>query len=210
MNSMGKDAVLTLDWLANFAKVEVVSVFLELKAAYPTDKIYWEYLKKRYPRVRFEKVIDVQEMSEVLTPRFQSPLYCNYVLNNCEYTEFDFKKYCEELRVKFGCDYISLGTSKYEGMGRALFLRRVGLLYEKTKTIYPIGLMNQRQVFDLLKGMTTKLNPSYKYCSESHDTATWFKMRNAFVVHPEFKRTVYKLYPLLALDEYRYTRLFKK
>jgi len=210
LNSLGKDATLTLDWLNNYAKVDVVSVFFELRCAYPTDKKYWEYLKRQYPRTKFVKVPNLIELSEISQQKFQSPLFINYVINNQEYDEFHFKKACEELRVQYKCDYICLGTSKYEGMGRAIFLKRVGLLHEERRTIYPIGLMNQKQVYSLLKQMKTKLNPSYKLTSESHDTATYFKMRNAFIAFPEFQRTVFEHFPLLLLDKYRYEVLFGK
>lgn len=209
LNSLGKDAALTLDWLNNYAKCsQIVSVFFKFEAGYPTDQKYWNYLKKKYPNTHFVEVIGVTEINEKMAGMFQTPLFINYVLNNQEYEEFDFKKCCEELRVKYNCDYICSGISKYEGMGRALYLRKVGLLDEKHKMIFPIGLMNQAQVIGLIKKLGLRINPSYRYASESHDSASYFKMRNAFICEPEFKKTVYKHYPMLALDEYRFEVLF--
>lgn len=210
LNSMGKDAVLCLEWLQNYAKVETVSLFFELKAAkHPDDDRYWEYLKRRYPRVKFVKTIDVAEMSEVLGGMFQSPTFINYVINNQEFYEFSMGKVAEEYRLKFGCDYICRGVSCYEGMGRALYLRRQGLLDEKRKLIHPIGLMKQAQVIGALKGSGVKLHPSYRTADSSYDSASYFKMRAGFVAKPEFKKTVYAGYPLLALDEYRYEVMYE-
>lgn len=213
MNSMGKDAVLCLDWLNNYcdSSVQIVSVFFELKAAkYPTDDAYWKYLKEKYPRTKFVKVLDITEMTEILAGMFQSPLFTNYVINNQEFEGFNGEKAAEELRVQYGCDYICRGISCYEGMGRAIYLRRVGLLDEGRKQIFPIGLMKQAQVVGLLKKVGVKLNPSYKFADSSYDSASYFKMRTAFIGRPDFKKTVYKHYPLLCLDEYRFEVLFGK
>lgn len=205
LNSLGKDAIVCLDWLNNYAKLsKIISVYFELESGYPTDKKYLNYLKKQYPKTQFISLPNPVELNEILLPMFQTPLFINYVINNCEFEEFSFIKIAEETRQKYGLDYLCSGMSCYEGMGRAMYFRRAGLLCEKKKTIYPIGLMKQKQIFKILKNIKTKLNPSYKFSTDSFDTPTYFKMRSAFIAKPNFKKQVYKKFPLLALDEYRY------
>lgn len=210
LNSLGKDAVLCLDWLNNYAHCNVVSVFFKFDATFPGEEKYFEYLKKQYPRTRFLTEVSAVELTEKLQGMLQSPIFQNYVINHQDFDEFSQEKIAQELREKYECDYICSGFSKYEGMGRALYLRRVGLLNEKRKYIYPIGLMTQAQVYSLLKSIKTKLNPSYKYASESFDSASYFKMRSALICNKEYKAKMYKHYPMLALDEYRWEVLFGK
>lgn len=211
LNSLGKDAALCLEWLNKYAVCsEIISVWFAPQAKHPDDLRYWKYQQRKYPKTRFLMVPNLIEMNDKMEGRFQSPLFINYVVNNQDYLEFDFKKACEELRVTQGMDYICSGLAKYEGMGRALYLRRVGLLDAKNKKIFPMGLMDQKQVFSLIKATGIKLHPSYKITPESHDTASYFKMRNAFVTDRRFEREIFRHYPLMALDRYRYEVLFKK
>src|SRR5574343_493005 len=202
LNSLGKDAVLCLDWLNNYARCgEIVSLLLQYDACYPTDEKYIAYLKRRYPKTKFVVHRSVTEINDRMARMLQSPLYVNYVVNNAEFESFNEKKVIEEYRVDYGMDLICSGISCYEGMGRAIYLRRTGLLDQSRKTIYPIGLMKQSQVKALLKASGEKLNPSYKASSESHDSATYFKMRYSFITNTKHKEIMYKHYPLLALDE---------
>lgn len=193
----------------NFAGAsEIVSVYHQLSAEYPGEAKYIAYLRARFPRMKLVIVPGIPDLNERCQGMMQSPLVINYVINNCEYDEFSMSRFNEEMRVKYGCEYVCSGISCYEGMGRALYLRRVGLCDEKKKMIYPIGLMKQDQVLDLLKRTGVKLHPSYKLSPESHDTASYFRMRAAFVAKPEYRREVLKHHPMVALDEYRYEVLF--
>jgi hypothetical protein len=211
LNSLGKDAVICLEWLNNYAHCsKIISVYFRMVANHPDDDRYLAYLRKRYPRTQFVERLSVVEMNEVLSLRYQSPLKINYVINPQEFEEFNTKAAYQAVRKEYDCDYLCSGLSCYEGMGRAMYMRRVGLCDEKIHTIFPMGLMKYRQVLDLIKKTGVKLHPSYKFHSESHDTATYFKMRNSFTVSPEHKRRVYKLYPILALDRYRWEVLMKR
>jgi len=210
LNSLGKDALVTLHWLNIATTCErIVSVYFAHQAGYPTDKKYLAYLKKRYPKTEFMEVVSIPEINEKMSGMLQSPLVLNHSIYGQEYEEFSFKKACEELRVKYGLDYICSGIACYEGMGRAIYLRKVGLLDESRKMIFPIGLMKQKQIQGMLKKIGTKLNPSYKFASESFDSASYFKMRYALQANPEYKKIVYDHYPMMALDEYRFEVLMK-
>lgn len=210
LNSLGKDAVLTLHWLNVATKAEkIVSVYFAHQAGYPTDKKYLEYLKKRYPKTEFIEVVSIPEINEKMSGMLQSPLVLNHSIYSQEYDEFSFKKACEELRIKYGLDFICSGISCYEGMGRALYLRRVGLMDTDRKMIFPIGLMKQKQVLEMLKRIGTKLNPSYKFASESFDSASYFKMRYALQANPKYKEIIFEHYPMMALDQYRFEVLMK-
>jgi hypothetical protein len=209
LNSLGKDAILTLEWLVKFAHcAEIVSVHYASDTPFPTDEGYWKYLKRRYPTVRFIKAAPVWQINDRMDGYFQSPLWINYVMANQDFWNFNVKQAHEDLRLQLGMDYICSGLSCYEGMGRAMYLRRVGLLHSEMHTIYPIGLMKLAQVTDLIKKLKLPLNPSYKLSPESYDTASYWRMRNGFIARPEFRETVYKLFPLVALDEFRCEVLF--
>lgn len=209
LNSLGKDAALCLEWLAYFAKPKkIVSLHFKLANAFPTDELYKNYFMRRYPMVEFIEAPALVDISDISQGQFQTPITINYACNNLEFEEFSIAKSAEEYRRKLNIDLICEGISCYEGMGRAMYLRRVGLLDEKKHKIYPIGLMKQKQVIELIKLTKVKLNPSYKFAESSFDTPSYFKMRMGFLAKPEFKEIVYKNYPLLALDEYRYIKLF--
>ena len=209
LNSLGKDAVITLEWLNNFAQpAEIVSCYYKLEAGYVDDAKYWSYLKKRYPKTKFVTELSPMEMNEKMLGMLQSPVFINHITNNQEFTEFNSEKIRYETLKKYGCDFICSGISCYEGMGRALYIRKVGLMDEKRKMIFPIGLMKQKQVTDLIKATGIKLNPSYKFAPESFDSASYFKMRTALIAKPEYRKIMMKHYPMLALDEYRFEVLF--
>lgn len=209
LNSYGKDAILVLEWLNNFASPsEVVSCHFELNAPFVTDDIYLKYLKKRYPKTRFVSETSPFEMNEKMLGMHQSPVYVNHIINTQEYDSFDSDMVRDETRIKYGCDYLASGMACYEGMGRALYFKRVGLLDEKRKSIFPIGLMKQRQVIDLLKKSGVKLNPSYKFAEGSFDSASYFKMRQAMIARPDYRDLIIKHHPMMVLDEYRFEVLF--
>lgn len=209
LNSLGKDAILCLEWLYNFAKVpKIISCYLKLEAGHPLDNLYLEYLKKRYPNVLFVEEINHIELGMKAEGRYQTPIFNNYVSAHQEFEEFSSEDYREQLRLKYGCDYICSGMSKYEGMGRAIFLKRHGLLHKNM--IYPIGLFTKNQVVALLKGSGVKIHPSYREASGSHDDPTYYKMRNSFLVHEKHQQTMFEHYPMLELDKYRYEVLFGK
>ena len=208
LNSLGKDAALTLEWLNHYAaNCNIISVFFRLKSGPPSDQGYIDYLKRRYPRTVFIEQLGVPELNEILEGKFQSPIYLNYVINHLDYEHFSFKRICEDMRKNMKADYLCSGMSCYEGMGRAMYLRRVGLLDEKNKTIYPIGLMKQAQVMEAIRSSGLKLNPSYKFASESHDTPNYYKMRRAFIARPEFEKQVARVFPMIALDKYRWEKM---
>lgn len=211
LNSLGKDAILTLEWLVSYAKTEVVSLYLTFESSHPGDEPYLRYLKKRYPHVRFIATQGTDEMNEILgSGMFQSPLYMNYVANNQEFAGFNKSKIIEEIRIQNQCDYIASGISCYETMGRALYLKKNGLLSEKKKEIYPIGLMKKKQVIQAIVGSGIRLHPCYRYSTDSYDTASWYKMRLGCIADQKFYEKVLKKFPLLALDRYRYEVLFEK
>lgn len=211
LNSLGKDSVLCLHWLSKFAKPKrIVSLYCRIDAAYPTDDKYLEFLKQKYQNVEFIEATNAFEMSDVITGVYQDPAIVNHVLNNSEYYDFDHKTQVEQIRQKYNLDYLCSGVSKYEGMGRAIFLNRNGLVHEKTKTIFPIGLMSKEQVIKLLKDLNIGLNPCYKTGPRTYDHPSFYKMKLAFDCLPEYKKIMFNKYPLLRLDEYRFERLFNE
>lgn len=202
LNSLGKDSIACLEWLANFASCEVVSVLFDRIAKHPDDDRYFDYLCTRYPNVRFIKEPNAWEMSELAIGTFQSPVRMLTELSAWEHYAFDYKDQAEAVRVEQACDFMCIGMSKYESVARATNFYRKGLVIDNT--IFPIGLMTKAQVLSIVTNSGTKLHPCYKFTKGTFDKPSYYKMRMAFRAQPEYKATMFKMYPLLALDEYRY------
>ena len=211
LNSLGKDAVLCLEWLNKFAEPgKIVSLMYKFDASWPDDEKYLNYLKKRYPKTIFVSEISPLEINDKMTGVFQSPVTLNHILNKQDYDEFSLDKLKEDHLVKYGCELFCSGMSCYEGMRRAIMMRKYGLHNESRKLIFPIGLMKYKQVIELIKKTGLKIHTSYKFEEGYYDSASYFKMRSGFIARPDFKNAVYKQFPLLALDEYRFEVLFNE
>lgn len=206
MNSLGKDSTLCLEWLCKFAHPSrIVSVFYQFLAEHPGDKLYMSYLKKRYPTVEFLIAGNSIELNQIQFGVYQSPLAVNYEYNSFDHEEFDRRKYTSELQKDLGLDFVCAGFSKYEGFARASRFYKEGLV--TGDRIYPLGLMDKKQVYTLLKETCLKLHPSYKFCKSTFDQPSYWKMRAAFIANPEYKKTMFHWFPLMRLDEYRFERL---
>ena len=211
LNSLGKDSIVALEWLVSFAKPsKIYSLFLRTFAGHPDDKIYLEYLKKRYPTVQFIIGHHTSEINSVLLGIYQSPVQVNVDYNDpekFEHTGFSMNKMIEDYRKELGCDYFCDGSSKYEDFSRRTKFHQKGLLYQNK--IYPLGMMSKKQVYDLIRNLDIKLHPCYKTASSTYDAISYWKMRNSFIIKPEYFEKILKIYPLFVLDKYRYERLMK-
>ena len=219
MNSLGKDAAVCLEWLNSpfvFKKrsdkkildfPKVVSVNLRYLSEHPDDETYWCYQQKRYPNTQFVKDYNNFEVSFMASGRYQRPEDIFYVLNHFEYEKFEFKKLCADLMKIYDCDYMCLGHSKYESFTRASNLHKKGIV--QGSEIYPLGMMSKKEVLGLIKAFDIKIHPSYKFATSSLDTPSYYKMRSSFIAKPEYKESVYRVFPMLALDEYRYEKMLK-
>ncbi len=205
MNSLGKDAVLCLEWLTTFAKPsKIVSMNMEFLAPHPDDEKYFKYLKKRYPTVKFIKEMNPFEITSVCQGVYQDPITILKDINNFDYDFFDVEKFIDDIRIENKCDYICEGKSRYESFDRASFFHRYGLL--KDNKIYPLGFMSKKQVLSLIN---FKVHPVYKLSKSSLDTVSYFKMRANFIKYPEFYKKLIEFYPMFVLDKYRWENLFK-
>lgn len=207
LNSLGKDSILTLEWLCKFASCEVISLNYNFIAAHPDDEKYLAYLKRRFPGVMWIQSPNTIELNLISDGTYQSPIETLGFYNNFEYENFSRDLVTEEIRKNYACDFVCVGESKYEGFARAASFYKHGLV--KGHKIYPLGLMTKEQVYGLIKKTGIKLHPCYKYAKSSFDHPSYWKMRSAWIADPEYKKTMLKWYPLLALDEYRYERLMK-
>lgn len=207
LNSFGKDSVICLDWLCNYATCHVVSVNFQFMAPHPDDERYLDYLKKKYPQVEFLRVPNVFEITKILLGVYQLPTETYQHWNNFEFDTLDPHEMVEALRLENGCDYVCKGQSRYESFTRANFFHKKGIAVGND--VYPIGFMSKKQVFDLISATGVKLHPQYKMNSSTLDKPTYYKMRSAFIANPEYKKQMYKVFPLLELDEYRYEKLLK-
>lgn len=206
--SFGKDSILLLHWLINFARVDVVAIGYLHQARHPGLNRYIKYIQKKMPQVNFIFDHSPQELSGILQGRYQSPIEKLTWINHQEHEAFDFNTLNEEYRKDYHCDYIATGISRYESFQRACFFQQNGLM--KDKFIYPLGNMSKAQVYQEIKNMPYKLHPSYKLHDSTLDTPSWYKMRASFIAYPEYKKAMYQIHPLLELDEYRYTQLLGK
>jgi 3'-phosphoadenosine 5'-phosphosulfate sulfotransferase (PAPS reductase)/FAD synthetase len=210
MNSMGKDSIVCLEWLTTFAKPSaVVSLNLKYMAEHPGDVVYANYLKKRYPTVKFVELPNTFELSHIYMGIYQNPVARTLFLNKSEYNDFDTGKMIDELNKEHGLEYSCSGESKYESFIRSTFFHKYGLLNEKSKRIFPIGLMTKEQVMSIVRNSGMKLHPCYKVSKSTYDHPSFWKMRAAFIATPQYWETMKKYYPMIVLDKFRFEELFK-
>lgn len=107
LNSLGKDSVISLEWLNSFASLaQITSVYFDFFAKNPQDTRYLSYIKKRFPNVRFISGNNTFELTFVYSGVYQSPIDVLKNLNHQEYNTFDFAKLVECVRDRLNCDYI--------------------------------------------------------------------------------------------------------
>jgi 3'-phosphoadenosine 5'-phosphosulfate sulfotransferase (PAPS reductase)/FAD synthetase len=208
LNSLGKDSIVCLEWLTRFARPSrIVSVMYEFMAQHPSDKAYLNYLKKRYPTVEFIVEPNSNELNNIVSGFYQSPIEFIFYLARLEYDTFERHLQTKELKEKYGCDYVCSGFSKYESFARATKFHKKGILIGDE--IFPLGMMTKDQVLSVIKNGSVKLHPCYKLNKSTFDYPTYWKMRSTFLTNPEYRKTMLRVYPLLELDEYRYEVLLK-
>lgn len=206
--SLGKDSVLTLEWLARCTKPKkIISLFFGFMAAHPDDERYMNYLKKRFPQVEFIIEPNAIELTLCAMGIYQSPVEVNTIYSKFEYDEFSREKQVEEIKKKYNCDYICDGSSKYESFARRTKFHQKGLLYKDF--IYPLGMMSRDQVVDMIRKTGVKLHPCYKFSKSSPDHPSWYKLRALFITNERYWKNMTAIYPLLLLDKYRYERMLK-
>ncbi len=211
LNSLGKDSIVCLEWLTVFARpAEVKSIYFNFLAEHPDDVTYMNYLIKRYPSVHFMHQPNPIEISIVLDGDYQWPTRVNHEFNHFEYDTLEFWEAVEEARVRLECDYVCVGQSKYESFARASKFYRSGLVDEKKKQIFPIGMFTKDQVMSVIRNNAIKLHPSYKFSKSTLDHPSYWKMKRSFQSSSAYRNRVMAVYPLIALDEYRHEVLFKK
>lgn len=209
LSSLGKDSVLALSWLHDYAEIkEIVSLYMAPIVGHPEDKRYLDYLKQRFPKVQFVFSPSSWFVSTVAMGIFQSPINVITEFNNWDYDWFDQEKVIEENKKKYGCELICSGRSKYESFIRATLFHRKGLV--QGDHIYPLGLMTKKQIINAIRESGIRLHPVYKVSPATLDAVSFYKYRNSFVVYPEYKKLMYEYFPLLELDEFRYRRLLSE
>lgn len=209
LNSLGKDSVACLEYLANYAQPkEIISVNFEFLAKHPADDIYWKYLKQRYKNVRFVKSISPLEFNRIVMRVFQSPIdSIGYINEEFDFYDIDWKLQAQQLKEKYECDYICIGHSRYESVSRATKFHKEGIV--QGDCVYPIGMLSKADIISILKQTGVKLHPCYKFHESTLDTPSYYKMRASFIANPKYYKEMLKVYPLLALDKYRYEKLLK-
>lgn len=209
LNSFGKDSVVCLEWLNYYAKPSrIVSVNYEFISKHPADDVYLYYLKKRYPKTEFITEPNPHELANMRSGLYQLPLDILYLYNRMEYHSFRMENYSDELVEKFNLDFICVGQSKYESFSRAVNFHKFGLV--RGNYISPIGMFKKKEIVELIRARRIKLHPLYKYSSSTFDTPSYYKMRSAMIVDQKYKENVYKAFPLLLVDKYRYEKLLTK
>lgn len=209
LNSLGKDSVLCLDWLYNYAKPKkIVSIFFRFMAEHPEDQRYLDYLKRRYPKVEFIEQQDAVELSLIVAGVYQSPILTTHTLNHSEYVQFYREAQLKEICDKYEIDYMCRGDSKYESFARRTKFHQKGLVFQGV--IFPLGMMSKEEVIGLIKQVGLKLHPVYKYSGSGYDTPSYWKMRAGIVSNPKYWEKLLEVYPLLILDKYRYEVLLKQ
>ena len=208
LNSLGKDSVISLEWLVKNAQVEkIVSVFFDFIGFHPDDDRYWKYLKKRFPNVEFIREPNCLELSHIAAGRLQDPYHLMCELNHWEFISFDFAKHVQDIKKKFDCDYVSYGNARYESVTRASGFHKRGII--QGDKIYPLGMMSKKAVYTAIEKSGIKLHPCYNLIPSTLDLPSYYRMRSTFITNPDYKKRMYKLFPMLALDEYRYEVLLK-
>ena len=150
MNSLGKDSILCLDWLHNYAQpAEINSFSMKFMASHPDDQKYIGYLKKRYPKASWFAEYNPLEISKILLGFYQHPTDVYSEWNHFEFDTLDYDKFVEDWRVKLDCDFVCFGESRYESFARATQFHKRGIVQDKA--IFPLGMMDKQQVFDLIK-----------------------------------------------------------
>ena len=208
MNSLGKDALVSLYWLANYAQPsKVISVHFKTLAPQPYDDAYLKYQARQFPNVEFLVEPNANDVTNVGLGYYQSPIRVMHDLNKWEYENFSMRQQAEELLKTHACDYICLGHSKYEGVARAIKFYKKGLLHGNS--IFPLGLLTKDQVISIIKTSGIKVHPIYKLAKSTLDYPSYWKMRAAMLVNPRYEKDIYSIFPLLRLDKYRYEKLLK-
>lgn len=208
LNSLGKDSAVVLEWLCNYARPsKVVALNYKFMSGNKYDDQYLTWQKKRYPDVEFCFASNPHELTNVVQGLFQDPIKQMNMHNSFEYNDFSMADYSEEFRAQHDLDYIAMGHSKYESVSRASRFYKKGLVIGKH--IYPIGMMTKQQILYIIKFNRIKLHHFYKMGKSTQDLPSYYKMRSLFLSDKQYKQSVYKIFPLLALDEYRWERLMK-
>ena len=208
-NSLGKDSVIALEWLVRYAKpAKIYSLFFEFLANHPDDHRYLNYLKRRYPEVTFLVEPNSVELTLCANGIYQTPVEVNRIYNAFEYDEFERGKQVEEIKRKYGCDYVCNGASKYESFARRTKFHQKGLEFKGE--IFPLGMMSREQVISLIRDCGIKLHPCYKFTKGTYDHPSYFKMRASLITNPEYFKRILAIYPLLVLDKFRYEVLLEK
>ena len=206
MNSLGKDAALSLEWLANYAHPShIVSVHFSFIAKHPDDERYLEYLRKRYPHVEFVVFPNANEINILQAGLYQQPFEREQFYMRWEHYDFERMKQADEIQKYMKLDFLCQGQSKYESFARAVRFYQRGLI--DGDVIFPLGLMSKAEVWGLIKSSGLKLHPCYKMSKSTYDFPSYWKMRSAMIAYPDYAETVYKMYPMLALDKYRWEKL---
>lgn len=199
LNSLGKDSIAALEWLS-LTTAKTISLNLKFIVPHPKDEAYTQYLIKKYPEIEFVEEPSPLDLNKFAGLMYQDPIEMLNEFHNWEYKEFSSKLFIQEMKRKYDCEFVCLGHSKYESVTRATNFYKNGLL--QGDRIYPLGLLDKKQVLSIAKRV--KLHPCYKTAPHTYDYPSWFKMRNAFVVYPEYYKEMLKYFPMLELDEYRY------
>lgn len=206
LNSLGKDSVLALEWLATYAMPsEIVSLHFCFAGGHPADGRYLDYLKRRYPFVSFMVLSNPIELSQMCYGTYQSPMKVMNTLNRLEHDAFMMDRVVAEKKIEYRCDFVCDGKSKYEDFGRRVKFHQKGL--EFREVISPLGMMSRAEVIALIKGCRVNLHPVYKFSKSTLDHPTYWKMRSAFMASREYEDNVRSVFPLIALDKYRYERM---
>lgn len=201
--SLGKDSVLALEWLVNYAKIkEITSVFFKFIAEHPGDQPYFNYLRHRYPTVNFITRPNPIELTNILNGVYQPP-----PLESFEYDTFDFKDSVDELVREGKYDLVCDGASKYETFARRTKFHQKGLLFRNR--ISPLGMMSRAEVIETIKNSGIKLHKCYKFSKGTLDHPSYFKMRTSFLADPLYYKKMIQIYPLLVLDKFRYEMMLK-
>lgn len=209
MNSLGKDSVTCFEWLYYFAKPKkIISLHFEFMSKHPDDDIYIQYLKIRYPKAEFIIEKNPHELTNVCQGSYQRPHDMMFLINDFEYDTFDMLDYTDEIVEKYNADFICSGASKYESFARAVNFYKYGLV--RKNHISPLGLMTKKEIIDIIKHRKIKLHPLYKYAPSTYDTPSYYKMRAGLIINEEYRKNVYKTFPLLVLDKYRWEKMLVK
>lgn len=208
LNSLGKDSALLHEWCVRSSGASrIVSVNFKFLVQHPEDDIYFNWQKKRYPQIEFIQDINAHEISNIADKTYQAPLDILMEFNLWEFRDFSMALMASEIRQRLGLDYICIGNSKYESVARAMKFYKKGLM--DGDKIFPLGLMTKKDVIDLIRKTGLKIHPVYRLAKSTIDYPSYYKMRSSFIAYPEYRKEIFRIYPMLALDKYRYEILMK-